>query len=73
MAVQHMTDDLLTTTQVAERLKMRVETVRRMIRTGQLEAIEVGKKEYRIRQSVLDTYLAEHKTIPPPERGENHC
>ena len=51
----------LTITDTATRLKLHKETVRRMIKRGDLAAITVGrKKEYRIYQASIDKYEEKH-------------
>lgn len=49
-------DRLLTVSEVAAALRVSNMTVYRLVRTGQVPAIRVGKN-YRIRQADLDTYL----------------
>ncbi len=49
-------DRLLTVSEVAGALRVSNMTVYRLVRTGQLPAIRVGKN-YRIRQADLDSYL----------------
>ncbi|WP_430755374.1 helix-turn-helix domain-containing protein [Mycolicibacterium septicum] len=47
----------LTPTEAAERLNLHVETVRRMLRDGELPAAKVGKRSWRIRAEVIDAIL----------------
>jgi excisionase family DNA binding protein len=47
----------LTIGQVADRLQVSKDTVRALIRTGQLKSVRVGVL-YRIRESALEEYLA---------------
>ncbi len=51
-------DRLLTVGEVAATMRVSNMTVYRMIKSGQLPAIRVGKN-YRIRESDVDRYLAE--------------
>ncbi len=52
--------DWLTVAQVAERLQLHEETIRRWIRDGQFPVLDLGKKAgYRIRPADLDTFIAE--------------
>lgn len=51
------TDPLLTVAEVADVLRVSNMTVYRLIKSGQLAAIRVGKN-YRIRQADLDGYLS---------------
>lgn len=55
-----MKNNLLTTTQAAEQLGLSVKTIRSMIHSGRLTAINVSaanKPHYRIRQSDLHKFL----------------
>jgi excisionase family DNA binding protein len=49
-------DELLTTTEVAARLKVTRQTVQRLIKTGKLVASRVGR-EWRVKHSELDAFL----------------
>jgi excisionase family DNA binding protein len=51
-------DPLLTVSEVAETMRVSNMTVYRLIRSGQLAAIRVGKN-YRIRESVVTRYLSD--------------
>ncbi len=51
-------DLLLTVREVAATMRVSTMTVYRLIKSGQLPAIRVGKN-YRIRESDVDTYLSE--------------
>ena len=53
-------DELLTVLEVAARLKLNPETVRRWIREGKLPAIKLGPTNagWRVRASDLDHWLA---------------
>ena len=53
-------DELLTTSQVAEELKIDVKTVRKWINNGELEASDLGR-EYRVRRRDLDAFLESRK------------
>ena len=55
------TDEWLTVEEVAERLKVDPETVRRWIRRGELEVLSLGaaRAGYRIRGDELDRFIAE--------------
>jgi excisionase family DNA binding protein len=61
-------DELLTVAEVASLLKLNQQTVRNMIDRGELRAVRVGQRRVRIRQSVLDAFLAAGETQPqaPP-------
>jgi excisionase family DNA binding protein len=49
-------DELLTTAEVAARLKVTRQTVQRLINTGNLVASRVGR-EWRVKRSELDAFL----------------
>jgi excisionase family DNA binding protein len=53
-------DELLTTSQVAEELKIDVKTVRKWINNGELEASDLGR-EYRVRRRDLEAFLESRK------------
>ncbi len=59
-------DELLTVGEVAGLLRVSTMTVYRLIRTGELPAVRVGRN-YRVRRNDLDTYLQEK--IVEPERA----
>jgi excisionase family DNA binding protein len=55
-----MTEIFLTTDQVADRLHLDVQTVRKLIRTASLPGIYMGKS-YRIPESELLRWMNEHR------------
>jgi excisionase family DNA binding protein len=60
---------ILDTDQVAKRLKVSRNTVRRLIEDGQLAAYNIarsGQPRYRVRESAIDDYLA---TVAVPRDG----
>ena len=57
-----MEDDLLTIEQVAERLQLHPDTVRRYIREKKLAAIRLSSTNMRVRKSELDRFLKERET-----------
>lgn len=57
-----MEDELLTVEQVAERLQVHPDTVRRYIREKKLSAIQLSKTNLRVRKSELDRFLRERET-----------
>ena len=63
-----MTEQLFTTEDAAEFLRVHVETVRFWIRTGRLAAVKVGRG-WRIRRGDLDR-IAEHGTVEPGQVKE---
>ena len=58
MPEQDFGDPLLTVSEVAERMRVSNMTVYRLIKSGQLAAIRVGKN-YRLRGRDVERYLAE--------------
>lgn len=58
-----MTEQLLTTDEAADYLRVHVETVRFWIRTGRLAAVKVGRG-WRIRRGDLER-IAERGTVEP--------
>jgi excisionase family DNA binding protein len=55
-----MTETFFTTNQVAEKLQMNVDTVRRLIRIGGLPGVYIGNT-YRIPESELQRWMDAHK------------
>lgn len=49
--------DYLTVREVADHLRVSNQTVYRWIESGQIEAVRVGPKVYRIRQDALDELI----------------
>jgi excisionase family DNA binding protein len=56
--VAQLVESLLTVAEVAHLMRVSNMTVYRLIKSGQLPAIRVGKN-YRIRQSDVDRYLSD--------------
>ncbi len=54
-------DDMLTVEEVAKELRIDPKTVRRWIKRRELVAIDIGR-EYRIRRSALDDFIARRQT-----------
>ncbi len=54
-------DYMLTVEEVAKELRVDPKTVRRWIHRGELVAIDIGR-EYRIRRSALDDFIARRQT-----------
>ena len=59
-----MTQELLTAQEVANLLGINLSTVYTLIKSGELPAIKVGPKLWRIRASALDAYLKKGKESP---------
>ena len=54
----HVTPEVLTTAQVAEVMRVHPETIRRLIRTGQLKAIKWNPRgTYRVLRAELNRFL----------------
>jgi excisionase family DNA binding protein len=56
-------DEWLTLAQIAEELKLHIETVREWVRTKRLTAYRVGR-DYRVKRADLDKFLEERRTKP---------
>jgi len=56
-------DEWLTLAQIAEELKLHIETVREWVRTKRLTAYRVGR-DYRVKRVDLDKFLEERRTKP---------
>jgi excisionase family DNA binding protein len=54
-------DKMLTVQQVADHIQVNPETVRNWIRTGELDALDIGG-EYRISRADLDDFIQRRKT-----------
>lgn len=53
-------EELLTTEQIAEILKLNVVTIRRYIKSGKLKAAYFGK-EYRVSKSDFESFVDQHR------------
>lgn len=60
-----MSDDLLTIEQVAEKLQLHPDTVRRYIRERKLPAVRISATVVRVKQSDLDKFIQERYTDKP--------
>lgn len=58
-----MNDTLLTAAEVADQLRVSTMTIYRLIRSGELPAVRVGRN-YRVRKADLDAYL-ESQVVDP--------
>jgi len=61
-------EPLLTVGEVAQLMRVSNMTVYRLIKSGQLSAIRVGKN-YRIRRSDIERYLTDRAVTIPTERS----
>jgi len=55
-------DELLKPKQIADELKLNIETVYRYIRSQQLHVVRLSAREFRIRRSELTRFLRERET-----------
>lgn len=61
-------NELLTVAEVADMLRVSTMTVYRLIRTGELPAVRVGRS-YRVKSADLDTYL-EAQVVEPEQAAD---
>jgi excisionase family DNA binding protein len=57
-----LNDDLLTIEQVADKLQLHPDTIRRYIRERKLRAVRISATTIRVRQSEVDRFLKERET-----------
>ncbi len=62
-------EEPLTVEEIAQQLRVHVETVRSWIRSGELDAIDVGGK-YRIYRSDLNDFLERRRTGKKRKKGK---
>ena len=55
-----MAEELLTIEQVAERLQLHADTIRRYIREKKLASVRISATVVRVKQSDLDKFIQEH-------------
>jgi excisionase family DNA binding protein len=53
-----MDSEYLTPEEIAVKLKVHEDTIRRWLRTGELRGIKIGKRQWRVRKDDLEAYLA---------------
>lgn len=56
-----MDDELLTVEEVADILKLHVDTIRRYVRERKLKAVRLSATQLRIRRSELDRFVKERE------------
>jgi excisionase family DNA binding protein len=61
-------NELLTVAEVADMLRVSTMTVYRLIRTGELPAVRVGRS-YRVKRADLDAYL-EAQVVEPEQAAD---
>jgi excisionase family DNA binding protein len=54
-------DEILTADEVAKIMKVNIRTVRQWVANGELTVIWIGKREYRISRSELNTFIRERQ------------
>ena len=64
--------ELLTAREAADVLRISLDTVRRLLREGQLPGRKIGPRQWRIRRDDLDAYLCGPQGQALP-RGERHA
>jgi excisionase family DNA binding protein len=62
-------DDLLTTREVAGRLRVSTATVLRRFRSGEIPAVQLGPRTLRFRRSDIDALLDPAASLSPEEVG----
>lgn len=62
-------EEPLTVEEVAAELRIHPETVRAWIRTGELDALDIGR-EYRIYRTDLNDFIQRHKTRKARQKDE---
>ncbi len=67
--MQEPSGTLLTTEEIAERLKIHVKTVREWIASGELKAFDLGQA-YRVQEDDLQAFLNARKRIRPRRKKQ---
>ena len=62
-----MNEPLLNTKQLANFLQVSVETIRRYVRSGELECTKLGSRHMRFTRGQIDAFLASRSSINHPE------
>jgi len=65
-----MADELLTIEQVADKLQLHPDTIRRYIRERKLPSVRISGTVVRVKQSDLDKFI-EDRYSDKPEKGES--
>jgi excisionase family DNA binding protein len=63
-------DPLLTVEEAAERFKFSTATIRRLLRDGDLEGVKLGKRQWRVKKSVLDQFIQRGSQKPAVPKAE---
>ncbi|MGZ3618308.1 MAG: helix-turn-helix domain-containing protein [Ktedonobacteraceae bacterium] len=61
-------DTYLTVKDISQKLQVSVDTVRRWLRSGELQSVNFGN-QYRVSPADLDAFLAKYRKQPPPEKA----
>lgn len=61
---------LLTYEQAAGALQVSVETIRRLVKSGELGVVDFGHKNRRIERAELGGFIARRTVRPPAEAGD---
>ena len=62
-------EEFYTLAEVAEMLKMHIETVREFVRKKELPAYKMSKRDYRVSKADLDEFLRKRRTIDATNNG----
>lgn len=62
-----MNDEMLKLKEVAELLHVDVESVRRWIKKGSLEAFRVGQRSLYVKKKVLETFIESRRVVNVPK------
>ncbi len=55
-------EEFYTLQEIATMLKMHIETVRELVRRKELTAYKVGRRDYRVKKTDFDKFMATRKT-----------
>jgi excisionase family DNA binding protein len=55
-------EEFYTLQEIADMLKMHIETVRELVRKKELTAYKIGKRDYRVKKSDFDKFMQGRKT-----------
>jgi excisionase family DNA binding protein len=53
-----MDNEYFTPEEIATKLRVHEDTVRRWLRTGELQGIKIGKRQWRVKREELEAYLS---------------
>lgn len=57
-----MDNEYLTPEEVATKLQVHIDTIRRWLRTGELSGMKIGKRQWRIRKTDIERYLSDQRS-----------